>query len=137
MPTRSKKARREEQAASPAVKIAVGAVTGAALFFAFTAIFALAALKSGIGSGAYFPVGLIIALFSGLAAGFAAAKPIKRSGLAFGALAGLCASLLCAAVCALLCSGAGMRLLALVGSMAVGGALGGVAAVNIRKRAKY
>lgn len=86
---------------------------------------------------AYFPAGLIIALLSGLAAGFAAAKPIKKNGLACGALAGLFASLPCAAAAALLSSGAGVRLIAFIGAMTLGGALGGVAAVNIKKRAKY
>ena len=137
MPAKTKKARREEQSASPFKKIAVGAAIGAVLFFAFTAAFALASLKSGIGSGAYFPAGLIIALLSGLVAGFAAAKPIKKNGLACGALAGLCASLPCAAAAALLSSGAGVRLIAFIGAMTLGGALGGVAAGNIKKRAKY
>ena len=49
MPVKTKKARREEQSASPFKKIAVGAAIGAVLFFAFTAAFALASLKSGIG----------------------------------------------------------------------------------------
>ena len=52
---KSKKTRRDEERASPQIKIIIGSAIGTALYFLIVAIAAAAVLKSGTGSSAYLP----------------------------------------------------------------------------------
>lgn len=137
MSAKSKRARREEQKASPLVKISVGAATGVVLFFTLISAISLATLKAGLGNEIYLPSGLAAGALSGFAAGFVAVKPIKKNAVPFGAAAGLAASVISVAISAAISSAASLKLLALIGVMTLCSALGGILAVNMRKRSSY
>ncbi len=132
-----KKSRREEQQASPVVKTGIGVLVGTAVFFMLLCILALVALKTGISQNLYFPTTLAAGALSGFFGGFTAVRAIKKNGLLFGAAAGFGASLICSAVAIAVSGGAEIKALSLPAVMTVSAALGGIAAVNLGKRAKY
>ena len=135
---KSKKTRRDEERASPQIKIIIGSAIGTALYFLIVAIAAAAVLKSGTGSSAYLPIGFASGILSGFAGGFAAVRPIKEKGAVFGALSGLGQALLCSVVLFNVnraAAGSGMLILSLI--IIICSALGGIAAVNAKRKKKY
>lgn len=135
---KSKMTRRDEERASPQIKIIIGSAIGTALYFLIVAIAAAAVLKSGTGSSAYLPIGFAAGILSGFAGGFAAVRPIKEKGAVFGALSGLCQALLCSVVLFIVnraAAGSGMLILSLI--IIICSALGGIAAVNAKRKKKY
>lgn len=138
MSGKSKKTRRDEKKASPAAKILTGAVLGGAVYFVAVALFAAFALKSGIGFGSYMPAGLALGALSGLVSGFSAVRPIKQNGALYGALSGICQALINTVVLFSVNkarAGTGMLILALI--VTAFSVIGGIAAVNIRRKKKY
>ena len=138
MSGKNKSTRRKEASSNNYVRIFVGSAVSAVMFFAFLALFALFSLKNGTKSTLYVPVGIAFALLSGVAGGFAAVRPIKQRGVAYGALSGLISSLLCSLVLFVVNGNkAGSGLFILAGVMILAGAAGGIGAVNLKLRKKY
>ena len=129
-----KKTRRDEKKVSPAAKILIGAVLGSVIYFAAVAVFAAFALKSGVGFSSYMPAGLALGALSGLVSG----RPIKQNGALYGALSGLGQSLINSIVLFSVnkaSAGTGMLILAVI--VTVASVIGGIAAVNIKRKKKY
>lgn len=137
MPEKAKRAKREEQKASPLVRISVGAAVGTGLFFILIAAMALLSLKAGLDSRMYLPCALAAGAVSGIAAGFTAVKPIKKKGILFGGAAGLITSAISAAVSVTVSGEASVKLLIIIAVITVCSALGGILAANLRKRVSY
>ena len=133
-----KKTRRDEKKVSPAAKILIGAVLGSVIYFAAVAVFAAFALKSGVGFSSYMPAGLALGALAGLVSGFFTVRPIKQNGALYGALSGLGQSLINSIVLfSVNKASAGTGMLILAVSVTVASAIGGIAAVNIKRKKKY
>ena len=138
MGSKTKKTRRDEKRASPQIKIIIGSAIGTVLYFLIVAVAAVAVLKSGSGTSVYMPIGFAAGVLSGFAGGFAAVRPIKEKGAMFGALSGLGQALLCSIVLFIVnkaTAGSGMFILSLI--IIICSALGGIAAVNAKRKKKY
>jgi len=132
----SEVSRREKKKTSPIIKIIMGSAVSVVLFFALIAIFSLIYLNTG--STAYLASGIISGAVSAFAGGFAAVIPIKEKGALFGAASGVISSLICDCIIFLINnSSAGLGMLILSGVMILFSCVGGIAAVNIKKKKKY
>ena len=130
MSGKNKSTRRNEESGNNYVRILIGSAVSAVIFFVLLAMFALFSV--------YVPAGIAFALLSGLAGGFATVRPIKQKGVPYGALSGFIASLFCSAVLFIVNgSKAGSGLFVLAGIMILGGAAGGIGAVNLKVKKKY
>lgn len=137
MPAKTKKTRKEENV-SPISKIILGAVVGVVLYFALLAAFALFALNNGIDSSVYMPVGMFAGVVTAMIGGFAAVRPIKKNGAAFGALCGLIQAMLCALMLFVANkAAAGTGIFILMAVIVMGGVLGGIIAVNLKIKKRY
>lgn len=135
---KSKTSRREENQTSPYIKILIGAVLAIALYFIILALFAVFVLKSGIESSAYMPTGVIIGAVSAFVGGFAAVRPIKQKGALYGGLAGLIQALISSLVLFFAngySAGNGVFILSAV--IILCSVLGGILAVNMKRKMKY
>lgn len=138
MSGKNKSTRRNEESGNNYVRILIGSAVSAVIFFVLLALFALFSLKNGTNGSVYVPAGIAFALLSGLAGGFATVRPIKQKGVPYGALSGFIASLFCSAVLFIVNgSKAGSGLFVLAGIMILGGAAGGIGAVNLKVKKKY
>ncbi|MBE6821008.1 MAG: TIGR04086 family membrane protein [Ruminococcaceae bacterium] len=138
MSGKNKSTRRNEVSGNNYIRILVGSAVSVIMFFVLLALFALFSLKNGANSSLYFPAGVAFALLSGIAGGFAAVRPIKQKGVPYGALSGFISSLFCAAVLFVVNGNkAGSGLFILAGLMLLGGAAGGIGAVNLKFKKKY
>ena len=137
MSGKNKSTRRNEESGNNYVRILIGSAVSAVIFFVLLALFALFSLKNGTNGSVYVPAGIVFALLSGLAGGFATVRPIKQKGLPYGVLSGFIASLFCSAVLFIVNGSAGSGLFVLAGLMILGGAAGGIGAVNLKLKKKY
>lgn len=138
MSGKSKTSRREEKSDAPFIKIIIGAVSATVLYFVILAAYAAFALKSGAGASSYMPAGIVAGIITGLMSGFAAVRPIKQKGALYGALSGLLQALLCTVILFIVNQGsAGNGIFILSAVIIVCGMLGGIAAVNMKKKKKY
>lgn len=138
MPEKSKRSRRDESKSSPISKIAIGAVLGSILYFVILALFALFALKSNVSVSSYMPAGMVFGALSAFAGGFAAVKPLKQNGVAYGGITGLAQALICSIVLFVINkANAGTGIFILMALMVAAAAGGGIAAVNMKIKKKY
>ena len=137
MPVKSKTAKKDDNN-KPIYKILIGSVIGSVLYFLLIALFSLMALKSSFDSSVYMPAGIVLGGLSAFLGGFITVKPIKEKGVFYGALTGLIQALICASVLFIVNNAtAGTGIFILIAVILLCGALGGVAAVNIKKKIKY
>ncbi len=138
MQEKVKRLRREEDKASPFSKIIMGASAGSILYFVFLALFAVFALKSNVATSSYMPVGMVFGALAAFAGGFAAVKPLKKKGIAYGSLTGIVQALVCSTVLFVINkANAGTGIFILMALMVVAAAGGGIAAVNMKIKKKY
>ena len=118
--------------------IAVGSAVGAVLYFLLIAAYAFVSLKTGVNAATYMPAGVFMGALSGMTGGFVAAKFIRQKGIVCGASSGMIASVLCSSVIFFMNGNkAGTGLFILIAAMLLGGAAGGVAAMNLHDKKKY
>ncbi len=138
MNSKQRATKKDDKSVNSASKIAVGAAVVAVMFFVMIAVYALVALKTGSGSSMYMPVGALIGALSGLIGGFVAAKLIAQKGIVFGALSAFISAILCSAVMFFVNGNkSGTGIFIFMAAMILGGALGGVAAMNMKIKKKY
>lgn len=109
----------------------IGSAVGTAVFFILMAAVALFCLKKDTNPEAYKFFVLAVGIFAGIVCGYTAAKPTKKKGIVTGALSAL--PMFMVAICiGMLTSHSGVGLFGwLLGAvMLVGGAVGGITAVN-------
>ena len=117
------------------IKILIGSGAGIVTFFILTALSAFLLLKNDSDMNIYKYIILLIGAVSGFTAGFAAVRPMRKNGIAFGAVSALPVYLTAVTVSVIL-SRAGIGLIGwiLLAVTAVFAAVGGVVAVNKRKK---
>ena len=121
-----------------AIKISICSFISSVLFFALIAVFAAAALKSGFSASSYLPAGIVFALLSGFAGGFAVAKIQNEKGAIFGLLNGISQSVICSAILFFINSGnIGKGLLILSAVIICSAVAGGISGVNFKIKKKY
>lgn len=122
----------------PISHIALSSVIGTVLFFTILFIEATVMLKTTSTQPAYLVYGIAAGCVSGFLNGFIALKLIKEKGIAFGAISGLIQSLLCLLIICILNKGvAGTGIFILALGVIFFSALGGLTAVNFKKKIKY
>lgn len=138
MSSKPRTTRKDDGSKNLAAKIAVGSAVSVILYFVLIAFYALAAFKTGLSSSLYMPIGVVLGALSGLVGGFVAVKPIMQKGIVFGALSGLISAIICSAVTfAVNGNKAGNGIFIFMAAMLLGGAAGGVAAMNLKLKKKY
>lgn len=138
MPEKSKRSRRDDTKSSPTSKIAIGAVLGSILYFIILALFALFALKSNVSVSSYMPAGMVLGMLAAFVGGFAAVKPLKKNGIAYGGITGLVQALICSIALFIINKGnAGSGIFILMALMVAAASGGGIAAVNMKIKKKY
>lgn len=129
---------KDESSKSFITKIAVGTAVSVIMYFALIALYAAVSFKSGASSSMYMPVGIVMGIISGFAGGFAAVRPIKQKGAIYGALCGFASAILCSAALFIINGNkAGNGIFILIAAMILGGAAGGISAVNLKIKKKY
>lgn len=137
MPKKHKQSK-TENTGFPFVPITLTSVISTVLYFIFIALFALVSLKSSTERSLYLPVAVICGAISGFLCGFIVARITKIKGMFYGGISGFIHSLLCSLIIFTMNKGvAGNGIFILIASMVIFASLGGVAAVNIKKKIRY
>lgn len=139
MPSKPKNSRAKDKDNSILNRVLISSSIGSLLFFVFISAFCFAALKSDIfASSSYMVFGIISAFLSSFLCGFITVRPIKKNGIAYGALSGLIQALICSAVMFFVNENkSGVGLFILIAVFVSFSALGGVSAVNLKVKKKY
>ena len=139
MQKKTNSSRSKENGSSVYKKIIIGSLSGTVIFFILLFLFSCIALKSDVfPMSAYMPLGLVSAAISSLGGGFITVRPDKKNGMLLGALTGLVQALVSSAAMFFINernSGTGIFILMAV--IILFGAIGGMAAVNLKVRKKY
>lgn len=108
------------------------------LYFVFLIAISAVMLNSASNPSLYLPAGLLSGGLTGFINGFVTAKLTGEKGLVYGAITGLIQSLLCAVTVFIMNKGiAGNGIFILIAIIILTASLGGMTAVNIRKKIKY
>lgn len=130
--------RKDNKNETPFIKIIIGSVVSSILYFIIIALYAVFALKSGANASGYMPVGMVLGALTGFLCGFVAVRPIKQKGVLYGSFAGFVQALICMLVLFdVNNASAGNGIFILSAIIVLCAAVGGVAAVNMKKRKKY
>lgn len=129
---------KKDDSGFPIKQVTLASMFGVAIFFLFLIAASAVSLKSSLNQSLYFAVGLVAGAFSGLISGFIALKFIKEKGIVYGAAVGIVQSLVSAIIVFILndCK-AGNGIFFLIGIIILFSSLGGILAVNIKKKIKY
>ncbi len=113
-----------------------GSLINCLVFVILSFVFALLILKINIDKSNYFILLLLSAAISGSAGGFSAVRKNRENGLVYGAVSSVIPSILLIAAMSVAFSGfTGLELIPAAVSLAAG-AVGGIAAVNMKKQKK-
>ncbi len=139
MPSKSKNSRVKEKDFSLLNRVLIASAVGSAMFFALVALFSFAVLKTDMfSSSSYMFFGIISAALSSFLCGFITVRPIKKNGIANGALSGLVQALICSAVMFFVNGNkSGVGIFIMMAVFVVFSALGGISAVNLKVKKKY
>lgn len=135
---KNQKSSKGENSRLPFVPVILTSVISTLLFFAFIALYALFSLKTSSDRSLYMPVAIICGALSGFICGFAVARMTKVKGMLYGGISGFVYSLLSSSVIFIMNKGvAGNGIFILIAVAVIAASLGGVSAVNIKKKIKY
>lgn len=117
------------------IKILIGSGVGSAVFFALAALSAFVLLQNDSDVNIYKYIILLIGAISGFLSGFAGVRPLRKNGIAFGAVSALPVYLI-AIIVSIILSRSGISLIGwiLLAVIVIFSAVGGIVAVNKRKR---
>lgn len=119
------------------IKILIGSGVGTAVFFLLTALSAFILLQNDSDTPIYKYIMLLAGAFSGFLSGFVAVRPLRKNGLAFGSVSALPVYLIAVLVSVLIArSGIGLIGWILFAVMVVFASVGGIVAVNKRKKTR-
>ncbi|MBQ2974366.1 MAG: TIGR04086 family membrane protein [Clostridia bacterium] len=132
------KSNRKEETKFPLIPLAVSAVISSVIYFIIIALLTVVVLNTSVSNALYLPGAIFAGALSGLICGFTAARILKEKGLFWGAICGLIQSLLCSIVIFILNKGtAGNGIFILIAVIVAFSAIGGISAVNLKKKIKY
>ncbi len=135
---KNQKSSKSDNSGLPFVPIILTSVITSVLYFIFIALFALFSLKTSSDRSLYLPVAIAIGALSGFICGFAVARMTKVKGMIYGGISGFIHSLICSLTLFIMNKGvAGNGIFILIAVAVIAASLGGVSAVNIKKKIKY
>ncbi len=135
---KNQKSSKADKSGFPIVPIAITSVASTILYFISICAFAMISLKTSSDRSLYLPVAIVLGALSGFICGFAVARITKVKGMFYGGLSGFIHSLLCSLVIFTMNKGvAGNGIFILIAVAVISASLGGVSAVNIKKKIKY
>ncbi len=118
------------------IRLLRGAAIGSAAFFLLLLLLAQIILKSDLGDSVLTAAAMASAGIAALVSGFFAVRPIRKNGIPLGAASVIPVIAVTALCCAVAAGGIGKNLLYSVVLMLVCGAVGGIGAVNMRKKGR-
>jgi putative membrane protein (TIGR04086 family) len=119
------------------IKILIGSGVGTLVFFGLTALAAFILLKNDSDTTIYKYIMLLVGAISGFLSGFIAVRPLRKNGIAFGSVSALPVYLIAVLVSVLMArSGIGIIGWILLPVMVVFASIGGIVAVNKRKKTR-
>lgn len=119
------------------IKILIGSGVGTVVFFGLTALAAFILLKNDSDTTIYKYIMLLVGAISGFLSGFIAVRPLRKNGIAFGSVSALPVYLIAVLVSVLMArSGIGIIGWILLPVMVVFASIGGIVAVNKRKKTR-
>lgn len=121
---------------SLAKELLKGSLICAAVFAVMAMLFSFIILKTNMDRNNYFAFLVFNALLSGIAGGFSAVRKKRENGLIYGLLSSAVPSILLIGVMSIAFNGFSSFELIPAGLCLCGGAVGGIAAVNIKKQKK-
>lgn len=137
MPENKSKSKKEESG-FPFKYIIIPAIATSVLFFVIIALGTLLFLKNSTGSSAYLPFSIGGGAVCGFICGFITGKMIKSKGLFYGALSGFIQSLIISFAIFVMNKGvAGNGIFILIAVTVAVSSIGGIIAVNLKKKIKY
>lgn len=135
---KNQKSSKADKSAFPIVPITIIPVVSTIIYFLLLSFFALYSLKTSANRSLYLPFAIILSALSGFICGFAVARITKINGMFYGGLSGLIYSLLSSIIIFTINKGtAGNGIFILIAASVIAASLGGVSAVNIRKKIRY
>ncbi len=135
---KNQKSSKTEKSGLPFMPIILTSVLSTILYFIFISLFALISLKTSSDRSFYLPVAIVCGALSGFICGFAVARMTKVKGMFYGGISGFIHSLLCSLAIFVMNKGvAGNGIFILIAIAVIAASLGGVSAVNIKKKIKY
>ena len=138
MPKNKTTSSKKESKGFPLVPILSVSVVSSVLYFIILALLTVFSLKSSVDRSMYLPFSIGAGGITGFICGFAITKIIKEKGMICGSLSGFIHSLICSVVIFVLNKGtAGNGIFILIAVMTVFASLGGITAVNLKKKIKY
>lgn len=136
--TKKNIAPKKDESAIPIKQIFISSLISSAMFFILLIILALVVFKTSANQSLYLLYGLAAGGLSSFFGGFISLRLIKEKGLFFGGICGFIQSLICSLIIFILNKGtAGNGIFILIALMTFVSSLGGLTAVNIKKKIKY
>ncbi|MBR3802029.1 MAG: TIGR04086 family membrane protein [Clostridia bacterium] len=117
-------------------EIIKGSLTGTAIFIVLTLSVCWLLLKSDLGRDVYLPLLMIVSAISGIASGFTAVRKKRENGLVNGLAASVIPCVIVLIAMSVAYKGFSVFELIVAPCCLFGGIIGGVAAVNIKKKRK-
>jgi putative membrane protein (TIGR04086 family) len=117
-----------------AITVLKGSALGTVVFFLLLLIFSRVILRFDIDSSLLAVFAFASAALAAFVSGFAAVRPARKKGVPVGALSVLPILIVIAAVSAIASGSLGQNMLIAAAIMLLGGAAGGVSAVNLRRK---
>ncbi|MBQ2964003.1 MAG: TIGR04086 family membrane protein [Clostridia bacterium] len=113
-----------------------GGLLGTALFIILTLIICSLLLKTDLGKDTYFPFLMLVSALSGIFSGFSAARKKRENGLINGLTASIVPAIIILIAMSLAYKSFSVFELIVAACCLFGGIIGGIAAVNIKKKRK-
>lgn len=137
MPENKSKTKKEESG-FPFKSVIIPSAASSVLYFILLAVGALFFLKNSVSSSAYLPFSIGTGAACGFICGFITGKMIKSKGLFYGALSGFIQSLIISLAIFVMNKGvAGNGIFILIAVTVAVSSIGGIIAVNLKKKIKY
>ena len=129
---------KKEQKGFPFATALTVCLLASVLFFLLIALISFVSLKSSVDGSMYLPLSVGAGAVTGFLCGFTLSAIKKEKGLILGAMSGFLHSLICSSVIFVLNKGvAGNGIFILMAVITICSSLGGILAVNIKKKIRY
>lgn len=131
---KSKRGRETSAKKKTVLSVLKGSAVGTVLFFLLLLLASRAVLRFDLDSALLTVFAFAVAAVAAFAAGFAAVRPTRKNGVPMGAVSAVPILAVVAVAAAITSGSVGRNMLIAAAIMLVFGAVGGIAAVNFRKK---
>lgn len=121
---------------SMVINLVKGGLIGSAVFIALTLIICSLLLKTDSSRDTYLPLLMIISALSGITSGYSSVRPKRENGLINGLTASIVPAIIMLIAMSVAFKGFSVFELVVVACCLFGGLIGGISAVNLKKKRK-